>query len=230
MAFYLDFGPSSVRRLSYAASFSVQSSSVADEHLSFIRPYLSKFDKISVRESTGLDILNRISVAGVHVLDPVFLLSKEEWYKIVPERLRIKEKYILVYHLFSESDGLVEFAKAIAAERKMKIVAINDRNRRNYADIQINDAGPAEFISLISNADMVVSDSFHATAFSIIFNKDFHVFYRFPNMARMVDLLKAIGLETRFNTTDNEEIKWEDVNKKIARLKQTSLDFLNNLL
>lgn len=229
LAFYLDFGPASVKRLSYAASFSVSSSSVTDDHALFIREYLIKFDRISVRETTGLDILKRVSVAGVHVLDPVFLLSKEDWLKIVPNKRLVMEKYILVYHLFAESEGLVDFVKKKAYEKSLKIVAINDRNYRNYADIQINNAGPAEFISLISNAEMVVADSFHATAFSIIFNKDFYIFYMLPNMARMVDLLNAIGLGKRFNAKDDEEIKWGEINMKVEQLKHVSFTFLSNL-
>ena len=109
----------------------------------------------------------------------------------------------------------------------MKIVAINDRNRRNYADIQINDAGPLEFIHYIAHAEMVVADSFHATAFSIIMNKDFHVFYRLSNISRMVDLLDSLGIRDRINSVQFKKIDWNDVNERVLRLRNESLKFLD---
>ena len=227
LSFYLDFGDASVKRVSYAASFSVPANLVPADHYSFVKPLLSRFTKISVRESSGLDILKVAGVEGVQVLDPVFLLTQEEWCSLLPKNRPIKFKYILVYHLFAESEGLQEFVKKEAEVKGLKIVAINDRNRRNYADIQINDAGPLEFIHYIAHAEMVVADSFHATAFSIIMNKDFHVFYRLSNISRMVDLLGSLGIRDRINSVQFKTIDWNDVNDRVLRLRNESLKFLD---
>lgn len=226
-AFYLDFGDSSVKKVSYAASFSVLSMAVSDEQIKFVKPLLNSFDKISIRESSGLEILSRIGVEGSQVLDPVFLLSQEQWHSIIPNKRLICKKYILVYHLFAESEGLVEFVKKEAASKGLEIVAINDRCHRSYADIQINGAGPIEFVSLIENAEIVVADSFHATAFSLIFNKDFHIFYSFANVSRMADLLEAVGIEDRLNSFEYSVIRWDSVNAKIGNLRESSMEYLN---
>ena len=172
-------------------------------------------------------MLHRASIEGIQVLDPVFLLTKNDWLSLFPDSRPIKEKYILVYHLFAESEGLTEFVLGESKKKGLKIVAINDRNRTNYANIQVNDAGPIEFIHLIANAEMVVADSFHATAFSIIFNKDFHVFYRFPNISRMEDLLNSLGIKDRLNSFCFGEIEWNAVNVKMERMRNDSMDFLS---
>ncbi len=225
-SYYLAFGDSTIKRISYAASFSVSSEAVTEEHVSFVKPLLHNFNKISVRESSGLDILKRVGIDGTLVLDPVFLLSRDEWCNLIPPNKPINEKYILVYHLFAESEGLEKFVKNEAIERGLKIVSINDRNRRNYADIQINNAGPIEFIHYIANAEMVVADSFHATSFALIFNKDFHVFYKFENINRMADLLGSLGIKDRLNTEIYNPIEWSAVNKRIEELRQSSMYFL----
>lgn len=224
--FYLDFGENSTKRISYAASFSVPLKYFTTVHISFIRPLLKRFNKLSVRESSGIEILKAIGFDGLQVLDPVFLLTREEWRSMIPDERPIRDKYILVYHLFAESEGLVEFAKKEASQRNLKIVAINDRCRRNYAEIQINDAGPIEFISLIANAEMVIADSFHATAFSIIFNIDFHVFYSLPNIARMKDLVNSLGIDNRINSQEYDSIEWDVVNEKIKHYQGICFDFL----
>ena len=201
-AFYLDFGKSSIRRLSYAASFGIDN--IKPESKDFIRTNLSKFEAIAVREKTGLSILNDLGFTNSEqVLDPVFLLTSEQWRKVVisqAKKYNLKSgEYILLYD-FINDDKVRDFVKLCSKVTGLPIIAINDLRRNSCAKRNINNAGPLEFVSLISNAAVVVSNSFHATAFSCIFDKDF---YTFPlstqrNSSRMTDLLSSLGVMERF--------------------------------
>lgn len=204
-AFYLDFGKSSIRRLSYAASFGIDN--IKPESKDFIRTNLSKFEAIAVREKTGLSILNDLGFTNSEqVLDPVFLLTSEQWRKVVisqAKKYNLKSgEYILLYD-FINDDKVRDFVKLCSKVTGLPIIAINDLRRNSCAKRNINNAGPLEFVSLISNAAVVVSNSFHATAFSCIFDKDF---YTFPlstqrNSSRMTDLLSSLGVMERFSPT-----------------------------
>lgn len=79
-SFYLDFVPKKKRKISYAASFAIDD--ISDQHCSQIKPWLQSMDAISVREPSGLKILEKIGINGINVLDPVFLVNKSKWEKL----------------------------------------------------------------------------------------------------------------------------------------------------
>ena len=175
-AFYLQFGNKTVRRMSYAASFGLPHLTDGMDYL--VRTYLSGMDAISVRESSGLEILEKLGVHGKLVIDPVFLLTKTEWINLLGLREALVTKpYLLVYDLNRRNmpDEKQAFAQRYAKKNGLKIIAVNDIRETDYADININNAGPAEFVNLIANAQYVLSDSFHATAFSCIMHTPFRV-------------------------------------------------------
>ena len=199
-AFYLGFGDSKVKKISYAASFGITEIEPSES----IKNYLQNFDAISVREKTGLDILKRIGIKNaVHVVDPVFLLTAPQWSNLTKTASQIKipnYNYILLYD-FVNDHKIGSFVKMCAKQTGMQILSVNDYRSIPYADQNINNAGPWEFISLIEHANIVISNSFHATAFSCIFNKEF---YTFPlntqqNSSRMTDLLSCAKMPERFN-------------------------------
>lgn len=110
-----------------------------------------------------------------------------------------------------------------------KIVSVNDNGMLPYADRNISDASPLEFLSLINNAKVVVSNSFHATAFSIILNKDFYTYpvLRHNNESRMIDLLNEFGLIERYRSTFIcKTIDWEKVFRKYKKQLDYSVEFL----
>lgn len=203
-AFYLDFVNNGVKA-SYAASFSFLD--IDDENLERIRKSLSTFKVVSVREYQGLDILNKMGINGTWVLDPVFLLSVDKWKKLMSD-FKKTEPYLLVYDF--EGNSLLEtFAKNYAKQKGLKIYSITDTYPRLYADRNFNSAGPKEFLSLIYNCDAFVSNSFHGTAFSIIFHKPVFVFNRHRHKvnSRMQSLVKLFGLENCIisDYTDSEK-------------------------
>ena len=233
--YYLDFGKESIKRISYAASLAT--STIKEEYKVFIKEKLARFNAISVRENTGAKLLADLGIDNISVvLDPVFLLDKSEW-----QQLSLKgnlyglshESYVLVYDFLGNDENMISFVKAYAKEKSLKIVSINDFSERDYADMNINNAGPLEFLALINNAACVVASSFHATAFSVILEKEFYTFNLkgYNNSSRMLDLLSSIGLQERMNSKVliNHPIDWrKKTSNLLLRLKQ-SKDFIHQI-
>lgn len=227
-AFYLDFVKKGVKA-SYAASFAVKE--LPEELKETIKGYLEGFDYILVREKSGLDILKELGIKnGVEVLDPVFLNDKDVWNSITPSEKIENEAYALVYD-FEYSEAVKQTAINIAKEKGYKIVSMF---KRDYADVQYLNAGPLEFLNLIKNAETIVSNSFHATAFSLIFNKDFYVIGREQDVnSRMQDLLSNFCLQNRYSSNPilpQPSINYETINKLIEQKCQASKNYLSFIL
>lgn len=202
-AYYLDFGDDKTKRVSYAASFAV--SEIRKEFHDFVKAKLSRFDVVSVREKTGLSVLEALGIrSGIQVLDPVFLLEKKQWESLPLKRM-YKEPYVLVYDFLHDDPKLTKTVKKIARDKQLKIVSINDIKNLAYADINVSDAGPIEFLSLTKYANYVVANSFHATAFSIIFQRPFLTFplRSQKNSSRMKDFLASVNLLDFFDSDYN---------------------------
>lgn len=231
-AYYLDFGGENVKRISYAASLATNE--IAEGWSSFVKEKVENLDAVSVREKTGAALLMSLGINNVDVvLDPVFLLDKEEWQKLADKGNMHGLKpgsYILLYDFLGNDSNMKSFAKRYAASHGLKIVSINDFTLRDYADININDAGPLEFLALIKNSACVVASSFHATAFSVILEKEFYTFnlVGYNNSSRMKDILTTLNLVNRLNPGYGffNEIQWSDVNKRLKLQIRNSKDFL----
>lgn len=233
--YYLDFGKESIKRISYAASLA--SSTIKEEYKVFIKEKLARFNAISVREKTGAKLLADLGIDNISVvLDPVFLLDKSEW-----QQLSLKgnlyglshESYVLVYDFLGNDNDLISFVKKYAEKKSLRIVSINDFSERDYADININNAGPLEFLSLIDNAACVVASSFHATAFSVIFEKEFYTFNLkgHNNSSRMLDFLSSIGLQDRMNSEEivDNSIDWKKISSNLLLKLKQSKEFINQI-
>ena len=228
-AFYLDFGESEIKRISYAASFAI--SKLQDSDKTEITKYLSRLDAISVREKSGLSILQELHFDGIQVLDPVFLLSEDKWRSLASDVPIVKGNYILVYHLFSDNVEIENMAVKYAKLNNVKIVSINDKLPRAYADINISNAGPIEFVNLILHAHYVIADSFHATAFSTILSRPFSVFYKNRNSSRIEDLLQSIGLYKCYNPQELVlDFNWTQVHRDLDIQIDKSIKYLDNEL
>lgn len=233
--YYLDFGKESIKRISYAASLAT--STIKEEYKVFIKEKLARFNAISVREKTGAKLLADLGIDNISVvLDPVFLLDKSEWHQ-----LSLKgnlyglshESYVLVYDFLGNDENMISFVKAYAKEKSLKIVSLNDFSERDYADININNAGPLEFLALINNAACVVASSFHATAFSVILEKEFYTFdlKGYNNSSRMLDFLSSIGLQERMNSKEliNHPIDWRKITSNLLLKLKQSKDFIHQI-
>lgn len=233
-AFYLDFAKKGTKA-SYAASFSY--TEISNEWKDKIAQWLKDFEKIAVREYHGVEILKKMNLAGEWVLDPVFLLPIDKWKEIMTP-IKKKEPYLLVYN-FETNKEIERFCKEYAKAKGLKIYSINDTYPRRYADRNFSSEGPREFLSLIYNCDAFVSNSFHGTAFSIIFGKPVFVFNRNRHKvnSRMESLTRLFGIEEcivpeRFNIEKYLTMRFDFEKIKATRLKEVekAQEYLNSLI
>ena len=227
-AFYLDFVGNKGIKASYAASFATEK--IDTNYKEKIKGWINHLDYVSVRESSGLRILNDLGIdGGVQVLDPVFLLNEEKWVSI-EKNLNINEKYILIYD-FDMNPNIMDYARKLAKENNWEIYSVL---KNKECDKSFENEGPLSFIYLIRNAQFIISNSFHATAFSIIFRKNFVVFNRNESInTRMKDLLLMFGLEERIVTKNNSiniSVDYKQVNENIENKIQESKKYIETVL
>ena len=240
LPYMLDFAPAGKRRISYASSFGV--SSIAENQQAFYKEHLSKFSAISVREKNAVELVKELSgKEATWVLDPTFLLNKEDWMKVAKYPYDIRNRYILVYELIP-SPYLMELAKIMSQEKGMTIVRIckdSAPETKEEGIISITDAGPAEFIGLFANADMIVTNSFHGTAFSVNFGKDFYTVTPLhkQNNSRQQSLLGLFSLNDRLllegtdiNTISRTPIDYNAVNSKLEEEREKSINYLKSAI
>lgn len=234
-AFYLEFVPKGRRKVSYAASFSYLD--IDEENRERIAKSLRTFDAVSVREYQGNDILKSMGIEGSWVLDPVFLLPSDSWKDFAKQGLlqeqSNREPYLLVYDF--EGNALIkDCAKEYAKKHYLKIYAITDTYPQLYADCNFRKAGPVEFVQMISGCSAFMSNSFHGTAFSIIFHKPFFVFERHRHAvnSRMESLLYLFGLDDRLIEKvqgDLSPINWNMVDDIMSKKLSESVEFLRKV-
>lgn len=229
---YLAFASKGSRKISYAASFGMDHIKLGYEKM--VYENLKTFDYITVRESHGLQILDDLGLKGEQVVDPTLLHDRDWWNKHCISK--VNDEYLLVYD-FGCSTVIRDISQKIARARGLKIYSINDFTTHDYADININDAGPIEFISLIRGAKYFVSNSFHGTIFSLIFEIPFLVVKRTQGNvnSRMESLLKMVGINDRLvgdlSETDNlDDIDFTTVKKNIKDKALLSANLLLSLL
>ena len=147
-----------------------------------------------MRERSGVEICRELGRADAQqVLDPVFLLDRAHW-EALAEPVELPESYVLLYD-FDRNEKIGEFARGLARKNGWKVYSVLPHEK---ADRCFREAGPREFLSLVLHAQAVVSNSFHATAFSLIFERPFWVFDREEHInTRMRDLLQLVGIEDR---------------------------------
>lgn len=203
--YLLDFVPKNgeIKRISYAASIGTKELSEVNKGI--IKRELELFDKISVREDDAVKILDKqLGLNSTQVLDPVFFLGRNDWNKVAALNKNIKEKYVLLYGL-EENELFEKTLKFIKENTEYKIINVSPIKKVNsYIDVNLADVGPAEFIGLINDAEVVFTNSFHGTCFSIIYGKKFCTIKHSELNSRIESILRLTGLE---NHMIEKEIK-----------------------
>ena len=182
---YLRFAKNStIKRIAYAASFGVDEWEYTPKQTEACSKLAKKFDAISVREESGVKLCKEhLGVDATWVLDPTLLLKKDEYYELCKEVPIEKEPFLATYMLDINEETLAQ-CRQIAEERNLKL-------RFFYADSKATLSVP-EWIAMFRDASYVVTDSFHGTVFSIIFEKEFKCIYNeFRGSARFDSLLKV---------------------------------------
>lgn len=232
-ALFLDFVPKGRLCFSYAASIGL--SNIPANEIDETKLLLDKFEFLSLREDKGVELVKELGrTDAVQCLDPTLLMSKEEWSQYADDSYNGKE-YVLTYNLHHDPE-IDKCAKAIASKFHLQIRNISynwhDIVRHGHLDWCPTVEG---FLGLIKNAKYVVADSFHATAFSIIFEKPFVVITPEVASSRLSSLLKMLGLDnhninkfTSLNVIE-QPIDYIRVKSIIATKQRESISYLNKV-
>lgn len=203
-------------KISYATSMGRKNFS--KEELEKLKEQINTFENISVRESSSVGLLQSVGLKKVvQVVDPVLLLDKQDYNKFI-NPIEIKDKYVFVY-LVNKCDLLDKCVKYIAEKMNLKVVLFSGMEKKCKCDYFLKDLGPDEVLSYIANAEFVLSASFHATVFSVLFNKKFATLLPGENTnERIEDFLNWTNLSDRIvkAVTDFEKII-EEINFNIAQ-------------
>lgn len=216
-------------KVTYAASMDINNLTL--DQIKGIENRIHNFNSVSVRESYLKEKIQSLSEKKIYqVLDPTFLLKKEDWVTL--NNYDIKKKYLFVYEARS-SKKTHKIAEKIAKDRSLDIIYLSPQ-LSNANSINLYGIKPLDFIGLINNADMVVTSSFHGTALSIILNTPFYsIFLNDGADSRVTSLLQSVNLESRLlgeYITPSCMIDWENINIKIDQLRMEAVDYLKNTL
>ncbi|MDD2391379.1 MAG: polysaccharide pyruvyl transferase family protein [Bacilli bacterium] len=208
--FFLDFGDENTKKISYASSFG--SNELQKNDFIEINKLLSKFNFISVREDTGVKILNDMGYSAELVLDPTLMLNKDKWLSYIKSK-KINRRYVLLFILYNEDNGATQYARKIADKLGLEVIQLYWKPiKRQGVDRIAIYKSPFEFLRYIRDAEYIVTNSFHGTAFAINFNKQFITVARSEFNTRLESILRLCKLENRYIT---KKINIKEVIKKI---------------
>lgn len=230
------------KRIAYAPSIGL--SDIPEKHREAFIEYVTDFDSLSVREQAGADIIQALcSRSAKVVLDPTLLAGVDFWRSILKSNYKIPfEKYIFCY-IFSNTEKCSNYIKDVQSKTNLPIVYM-DVSNLDYSKTNsfcARHAGPLDFLYMLNNAEFIVTDSFHGTAFSLLFNKNFYIFKRercdekIDMYSRIESILSATDLKNRACSLDapfelKERIDYVSVNKKLDTIRQDSKKYLSDAL
>lgn len=222
-------GAEGTKKVAYAAS---NGGSSADEE---VLRRLQGFHALSVREKGLAEFLRGQGLPAEHVLDPVLLLTKEQWRRVeapLPKGI-VPGKYLLVYGFNEEQTYAL--ARKIAKEEKLLMVLVRwGREDSRYPDmLQLPMCGPRELVTLVDKAALVCTGSFHGTALSILFGKRFYCGTPEFGASRIESILNSLGLGDRWVRSEQlpeKEVDYAPVEEKLEALRKESLAFLKDAI
>lgn len=229
------------KRNSISASFGIEN--IPEEKRSQFKRMLSEMNRISVREKRGQDLVKELcGKEATLLLDPTMLLTKEEWLKIKSKKHFSRKPYVLILFLGKATGDVYRSEiETVVKQYKLKCISILD-----FADKNSKMVSPDEFITLISDAMLVLTDSFHGTVFSIIMEKPFIVFdrkekkyseknemksrietllSRFESENRTIELLKKNGTIFKVDYSKTKNILTEEREKAVKYIGEVIKDY-----
>lgn len=180
------------RKISYGTS--IGRNNLTQSEIENLVSDISEFESIGLREFSTVEMLKEYKINDLHNdIDPVFLLGKSDYFSIA-KTPSIDEPYVLFYQI-KKSELIDELARR-ARLLNVKIVQIGGRHKECDCDIRLLELSADEMLGLVINAQCILSNSFHATAFSVMMNKPFYTLLHNTNTnTRMEDFLGQLGLE-----------------------------------
>lgn len=224
--YFLPFKNPPFRKIAYAASFG--KSAICAEEEGVVGPWIRDFDHVSMRETSGADVLSeRFHLQVPSVLDPTMLLGADEWASLSEDRL-LDSPYVAAYGIGPSRKQVFLESKNIGEALGLPVVWFSSSTYPLFGVKRMDTIGPQGFLSIIENADYVVTDSFHGTCFSIIFNKRFRTVLEStasPNNrnSRICDLLNNLDMSHVCSETIFEGFDWDRVNEKHEKMRAESL-------
>lgn len=230
--YYLNFAKDSkALRMSYAPS--IAHSSVEEKYIEEFKTELKNIQVMSIREETGRKIIQELT--GINpevVLDPTLLLDAFDYERMM-KPMDTHGKFVYAYCLEYNKE-VYDYAYQLAQKNGYQLIYFSKTDKIRFKNcINSFPYSPSEFLYLIKNAEFVVTNSFHATVFSILFEKKFTTFTTKRSSSRMVDFLTKLGIEDRIYHKDinmSKEINYENVKHLLNELKVSSMDFLKTNL
>ena len=233
---YLRFAEGwNVKRVAYAPSFGKDTWSYTKEQTEDCARLLNLFDAVSVREVSGVRLIKEyLGVDAEHVLDPTLLLKKEDYIKLFEAYHTPKSKGTLLDYILDAAPEKTRLVETIARERGLVSFHVNSRFLEAGTPKEETIQPPVEeWLRGFYDSSYVVTDSFHACVFSIIFNKPFLALgNKGRGMSRFTSLLGMFGLESRLYdgvSIPDDDIDWLSVNNKLQLLRKKSFEFLQVL-
>lgn len=237
LSYFLDFCKGKTKRISYAPSFGVEA--LSDEMKNNISKELKLFSALSVREAQGqalvADMLNRDVPV---VVDPTMLLEKSDWEKMEIPYLEVKGDFV-VYFTVKSSGRLFNKCRDFAKKNGLTMVVVggNALKKMKNKDSTVHyavDISPAQWLWLIHNAKYVATNSFHGTAFSIIYEKDFYLELPACANSRLLNVVQIMALEERILSPESEMIPiktdYTITGHNMYMLREKSMSYLKDVL
>ena len=237
---YLDFTKGwDVARVAYAPSFGVDTIEYTPAQIRKCKEAIARFDAVSVREKSGVDLCRKyFDVDAKWVVDPTLLLSKDDYMALI-EKSGVKESNgSLFCYVFDSTPAIQQVIDSLTSERSLTPFYINAYSGNRKVDIEKRVQPPVEaWLRAFMDAEFVVTDSFHACVFSILFHKPFAVCVNSGRgVSRLHSLLEAFGLSNRLIQREGDSLKdlppidWDDVDKRLLGYRQESQKFLSESL
>ena len=237
---FLDFAEGwDVRRIAYAASFGTDEISYSEEQICEYRRLLSLFDAVSVREESAVALCSKyLKRNAIHVLDPTLLLTADDYMKLVKAYPCEKKQGDLYYYILDENEENKNLIIDFAQEKGMTpFTYCNKVLCWKHQDIDVVAQYPVElWLKGFEQAEYVITDSFHACVFSILFKKQFFVYGNVERgITRYSSLFRMLGIEDRFVKDVNDihrknDIDYTKVHDTLNRLRKRSISFLDDAL
>lgn len=214
--FFFDYLPTNKLRIAYGSSLGTDVNELSEDDISFLTPLYEKFSAVSVREDSGLALLQGYgwnNPSAQQVIDPTLLLSSEDYSALINQAQTVDFTGNLFCYILDMTDEKMAFVKKIEKEKGLTSFYVS-----------LNECPPCieQWLRYFRDSDYVITDSYHGLVFSTIFNKNFYLFRNeFRGNARFDSFIRMI-----YNNTDIIKPNWDIVNMNVKYWREMSFDFI----
>lgn len=233
------YAPLGVRKVSYAASIGLND--IQPDLAEVYRKNLSSFTSVAVREDEGQQLLrDKCNVCSLVVLDPTLMVDAAIYRKMLKPVLGVSGKFIFCYFLNKEHAYRAR-VEEYARRRNLRIIGCSDRLKDAEWMTLLNNLGADQFLWLVENSEVIFTDSYHGSIFSLLFHKNFWTFVRFSEdspicqNSRIRQLQKYFEIGHRIvsptsNINDENLIFYDLFEARLAKLREKSMEYIKNAL